>query len=254
MIELLPRQTTGAAVEDLGNGVWRLQVPAGPAGRYRWAQLDDYMHRKRSEFLWNRPLTFSVKARVSSQAIPGTWGFGLWNDPFNASLGVGGTARRTPLLPETVWFFYASPPNYLAFQDNHPAQGMLAATFSSSHIPSLALALGLPFIPLLAWPYSARLLRRLARSFIHEDAHLLDMSLIDWHAYQFEWLLDRVRFLVDGQFCCETQVVPSSWMGLVLWIDNQYAAFTPQGKVSFGTLANPEPAWLELMDINIESY
>jgi hypothetical protein len=37
---------------------------------------------------------------------------------------------------------------------------------------------------------------------------------------------------------------------LVIWIDNQYAAFTPQGQVRFGLEATP-PAWLEIRGLRI---
>jgi hypothetical protein len=40
-------------------------------------------------------------------------------------------------------------------------------------------------------------------------------------------------------------------MGLVLWIDNQFAAFPPDGKVRFGSLENPEPVWMELSAISV---
>jgi hypothetical protein len=35
----------------------------------------------------------------------------------------------------------------------------------------------------------------------------------------------------------------------VLWIDNQYAALPPKGRLSFGTLPVPQPAWIEIADI-----
>jgi len=37
----------------------------------------------------------------------------------------------------------------------------------------------------------------------------------------------------------------------VLWIDNQYAAFTPQGSFSTGKLAFQETAWMEIDDLQI---
>jgi hypothetical protein len=49
----------------------------------------------------------------------------------------------------------------------------------------------------------------------------------------------------------ETPVSPLGRGGLVLWIDNQYAAFAPEGEVKLGMLSNSEPAWLELKDISI---
>jgi hypothetical protein len=42
-------------------------------------------------------------------------------------------------------------------------------------------------------------------------------------------------------------------LGLVLWIDNQYAAFPPTGRLRIGSLLNPESAWLELADVEVET-
>lgn len=253
LTELESHATPGADVSLLGPGHWRLSIPAGPAGRYRYAQLDDYQRHTRSAFRWQPPLRLSLRARVPHAALPGTWGFGLWNDPFSASLGLGGTARHLPALPNAAWFFYASPPNYLAVWDNHPAQGFLAATFSAPHVPLPLMALGLPALPALAWPPTARRLRRLARRLIREDAASIEVETAEWHNYTLEWLADHVRFLVDERSCFETAVAPRPRLGLVLWIDNQYAAFSPQGRLRFGKLANDEPAWLELADVEVEA-
>jgi hypothetical protein len=46
-------------------------------------------------------------------------------------------------------------------------------------------------------------------------------------------------------------VSPNPPLGAVIWIDNQYAAFTPEGKIGFGVLDNPEPAWLEIKDVEV---
>lgn len=129
------RATAGAAVTEISPESWRLSLPEGKAGVYRWAQLDDYLHLDRSAFLWRSPVKLTVSARVLTAHVPGTWGFGFWNDPFSISAGIGGTCRRLPALPNCAWFFYASPDNYLALHDTHPAQGFLAATFSSPLIP-----------------------------------------------------------------------------------------------------------------------
>lgn len=248
--DLEPRTTPGAQVATLATGGWQLSVPEGPGGSYRWAQLDDYLRRARSAFAWRPPVTLRVRARVSAAALPGTWGFGFWNDPFSVSLGLGGTARRLPALPNAAWFFYASPPNYLALRDTHPAQGLLAATFASPRIPTLALTLGTPLLPLLAWPPTARWLRRLTRAFVQEDAAALTVDPTAWHTYALTWQADTVRFAVDDAEVWTTPVAPRGPLGLVLWLDNQYAAFPPEGRLHFGTLPNP-PAWLELAEIAI---
>jgi hypothetical protein len=73
-----------------------------------------------------------------------------------------------------------------------------------------------------------------------------------WHKYRFEWSQKRVLFEVDDVQVFESTVSPNPPLGLVIWIDNQYAAFTPEGRVGFGVLENPEPAWLEVKDIAVE--
>jgi hypothetical protein len=60
-----------------------------------------------------------------------------------------------------------------------------------------------------------------------------------------------VSFEVDDALVFESQVSPNPPLGLVIWIDNQFAAFTPEGKIGFGVLENPEPAWLEIKDIDL---
>ncbi len=255
MFDLQSRHTAGAGVFAAGAGdethTWHLQIPAGPAGQYRWAQLDDYLHRPRRQFLWQAPLRLELSARASAAGLPGTWGFGLWNDPFNASLGLNGMARRLPALPNTVWFFHAAPPNYLALSDHHPAAGFLAATFCAPRLPAALLAVGVPALPLLLWPPTARRLRRLGRYLVGEDAARLDLDVTAWHAYAFEWQQTEVRFFVDGALCFTTRCAPGGRLGVVVWIDNQYAAFHPEGRLQAGTLSNPAPAWLEVANLTL---
>lgn len=252
-IDLHSRTTPGSQAAQGEDGIWRLAIPAGRAGRYRWAQLDDYLHRPRRAFAWRQPLALELRARVSLPNLPGTWGFGFWNDPFNASTGLGGTARRLPALPNTAWFFHASPPNYLALRDDHPADGFLAALFSAPRFPALLTLPALLALPLLAWRPAARWLRRVARKFAQEDAASLDLDVTAWHSYRIELHLDRTIFSIDGARMFESVLAPRPPLGLVIWIDNQYAAFPPDGRLRFGTLANETDAWLEITGLKIAS-
>ncbi|MGC8838200.1 MAG: hypothetical protein ACP5UM_07270 [Anaerolineae bacterium] len=239
-------------MEEVPPRFLRLHLPPGPAGHYRLAQVDDYHHLPRARFPWTPPLRLSLEARVSHSEVPGTWGFGLWNDPFFAvGLGFGGTARLLPALPNAAWFFHASPPNHLTLRDDLPAQGFLAAAFSSPRLPSLLLALGMPFLPLLLWRPAARALQRLARGVVQEDGVSLDLDPTQWHAYALEWRAGGVRFVVDGQTVLETGISPRGPLGLVLWVDNQYAAFRPEGRLAFGTLSCGEPAALEVTSLSV---
>jgi hypothetical protein len=244
---LTPRHTPGARATPLPSGGWRLEIPAGPAGSYRLAQLDDYANLPRRSFPWQAPYNLSLRARASEASLPGTWGFGLWNDPFTLSLGFGGE-RRVPALPNTAWFFFASAPNYLSLRDDLPAQGRLAATFQSPRWPTALLAPAALALPLLALPPVARLMRRLGRRVVRQDAAALQADPTEWHTYRLEWGQSSVTFWVDGNLVLETGVAPLGPLGLVIWVDNQYAAWPPSGRLSYGTLENHLQAWIEIDD------
>ena len=49
----------------------------------------------------------------------------------------------------------------------------------------------------------------------------------------------------------KTSSSPCPPLGLVLWIDNQFAAWNPQGRLAHGTLENP-PAWLEIENLAVQ--
>ena len=56
-----------------------------------------------------------------------------------------------------------------------------------------------------------------------------------------------------GSIIHTTPVAPHGPLGLVIWIDNQYAALPPTGGLRFGTLANLQPAWLEIEQLEVGS-
>jgi hypothetical protein len=60
-----------------------------------------------------------------------------------------------------------------------------------------------------------------------------------------------VIFLVDGVRVLETEVSPDGRLGVVIWIDNQYAALPPDGRMRYGTLENPERAWIEIKQFQV---
>ena len=248
---LTPHFTPGASVTPTPNG-WRLSIPAGPRGQYRLAQLDDYTHLPRRAFPRSPPFTLSLRARASDSNLPGTWGFGLWNDPFGFAIGFGGMARRLPTLPNTAWFFHASPENYLSLREvpgnEIPANGFFAGTFRSPRWSSLLLAPGLLALPLLALRPVSRLLRRLASQIVRQDAAAVRVDVTQWHEYILSWLCEAARFEVDGKVILTTPLAPHGPLGLVIWIDNQYAAWRPDGSLGYGTLENPA-AWLEIKNI-----
>jgi hypothetical protein len=249
-LSLSPLTTSGARVEALRPGAWRLEIPPGPAGQYRLAQLDDYGKISRRDFPWQAPLRLALRARAASPSIPGTWGLGLWNDPFSMALARG-LDLRLPALPNAAWFFFASPPNYLSLRDDLPAQGPLAMVFRAPRWPPAVLALGAPALPLLLWRPAARLLRRLGRRFVRQDSAALASDPAEWHAYELDWQPGRVTFRVDGDPVLESQIAPRGPLGLVLWVDNQYATLAPDGRAGFGNLAHDRPEWIELEDVRL---
>lgn len=237
--------TQNASVEKIGDG-WRLKIGAGGASSYRGAQLDDYSGLRRSRFP-HRPLKtlqVSLSARISTPSAVGTWGFGLWNDPFGLSLGFGGNPFRLPALPNAVWFFYASPQNYLSFTSDKPAQGFLAQTFRAPLFHRLLILAG------LALPFSRKTTRKLLSKVIAEDSSALDINATQWHRYSLEWSPRSVAWEVDEARAFESPISPRLPLGFIVWIDNQFAAFTPDGKISAGVLESGE-AWLEAREIAI---
>src|SRR6266542_6380448 len=182
---VIPRFTPGAKVDPISQDnrrqAYRLSIPAGRANQYRLAQLDDYTQLQRSRFPLRFPIRLSLSARTSSNSIPGTWGFGLWNDPFGLSLGFGGNPFRLPTLPNAAWFFGASNKNHLSFRDDKPAQGFLAQTFRSAKFQPSLIAAG------LALPFSRRTTRRLLGKIIEEDGIALSVDVTRWHRYQRDW-------------------------------------------------------------------
>ena len=249
---LQTRTAAGGQVQEMAPGVRRLSIPAGHRGQYRLAQLDDYQGHRRHALPWERPFTFQVRARASHFDIPGTWGFGLWNDPFSFSMGFGG-GRWFPALPNAAWFFFASPPNHLSLRDDQPGCGALAQVFRSPRWPSPPFALGLPVVPFLLWSPAARLFRRLARKVVKQESAALELDPTEWHTYSFSWQVQETIFRVDEQLVFSAPLSPQGPLGLVLWVDNQYASFTPAGCLGYGTLENPEPAWIELAEVVIST-
>ncbi len=245
-LNLRPRLSSGGTVTETERG-WLLSIPSGGANRYRLSQIDDHLRIPREEYPRRPPFRMSLEARVSASDLPGTWGWGLWNDPYAFAFGPGENSwLRLPALPNAAWFFYSSPVCYLSFCNDKLGNGFLAQAFSSPHRHPLLIR------AILTFPFSRRATRRLLRRIIGEDLAAVTTGVKEWHAYTLDWLETGMRFRVDEQLLLETSINPRPPMGIVIWIDNQYAAFTPQGKVRFGLEKNPEPAWMEIRDLRLE--
>ena len=251
-VQFLTNLTRGAQVTQTSPDSWRLEIPAGPQGSYRLAQVDDYAQRSRGHFPWNPPLSLVLRARASTNQIQGTWGFGLWNDPFSFSMGFGGGARRLPALPNAIWFFFASPQNHLSLRDDMPSNGNLAAIFQSPRLPAYMLSPGLFALPFMALPPVARLLRRWVRRFVRQETVSFITDVTQWHRYRLAWEADRVGFALDDYNIMESTSSPHDPLGLVIWIDNQYLAWTPNGHLGYGNLETLHPAWVEIEDFHLE--
>ena len=246
------RNTGQVTCSDTLNGPSLLfRLEAGPTNLYRLAQMDDYSRLPRGKLLYRPPVSLCLEARVSDRTLPGTWGFGFWNDPFALGIGIKGSGFRLPALPETAWFFFGSAKNDLSVSSDTPANGLMASVFTSTRIPPLLLPAALPLLPFLWVKPASRHLRRMASHFIHDEFKRLTIDPTGWHSYRLDWLPDSVVFHVDEQVISIISVAPRAPLGLVVWIDNQYAAFSADGSVHAGTEANPVPAWMEIRDMSI---
>ena len=198
----------------------------------------------------------SGSARQPSEP-PRHLGIGVWNDPFSMGIlnkAAGGrktTMLRLPALPDAAWFFYASPPSYLSLRDDLPAQGWLAVTFQAKRLPVVILAPLIIGFPLLFFPPGMRLVRRALSKVVQQDATLLKCDPSEWHQYALSWETENVTIQLDGQNVLETSAVPQSRLGLVIWLDNQYMALSPDGRIGYGMLPNLEPAWIEIRNLEI---
>ncbi len=223
----------------------RLALDDTTASAYSDAQLDDY--GATGQLDWRPPLTLTVRARLGGTGarVRGTAGFGLWNDP-------GGSRRKRLALPRAIWFFYASPPSNIALDSLVPGYGWKAMTFDAAR---LRLALLAPFAPLALLLMQVRWLRQalwpIGQWALGVREALVPGDASQWHTYRIEWLPGRARFSVDDVLLLDTPLAPRGPLGLVLWIDNQYAIVTPRGQLGGGLLAAPGTQWLDLMEVTV---
>jgi hypothetical protein len=252
-LNLAARQLNGGVVTGSIDKGYHLGLPVLPAKKYGLAQVDDYTHFARRKFSHQPLLRIQLEARVSGNALPGTWGFGLWNDPFSFSIGGGGMVRALPVMPNAAWFFYGSQENCLSLRDDQPSSGFHAKTFCSPRLPAILSLLAVPGLPFLFWPAAVRLLRRMARRLIKEAAVPIEVRVDSWHVYELIWQADQVIFSINQKTLLDTNVSPQGRLGLVIWIDNQYFRLDPDGKVGFGFLDVPVEQWLEIRGLSVTS-
>ena len=105
---------------------------------------------------------------------------------------------------------------------------------------------------LAAIPLTRRWAFRQARRFYRAEERILEIDPSEWHEYAIEWSASAVRFLVDGGETLRSANPPYPPLGLVLWIDNQYAVASPEKGFGFGVLPLERGQTLELADARIE--
>jgi hypothetical protein len=244
--KLEARQTEGGGVVKSERG-WHLRIEAGSSKSYRLAQLDDHGSRSRQHFTWRAPVTLSLRARVSAALIQGTWGFGLWNNPFGLACSPEKRLARLPALPHAAWFFSASRRSYLSLRNDRPANGFFAQVFRSG-------ALGGWIVPAtLGLLLDTQRARRRLSNHVAEEAVEVGIDPCAWHQYELHWQSTSIEFRVDQRLLLKCETSPKPPLGLVLWIDNQYAAFDPQGRLAWGFEASNEAAWMDIEALKCES-
>ncbi len=241
--ELVVTETGNGRVTREPGGVLRLDVPTAGVTQYSNAQVASY-HSAR-DFRYSPPLRLEVKARAEGE-LRGTAGFGFWNHPF-------APGERGWRLPKTAWFFHGSPPNNMALAAGVPGSGWKAATLDATRWQFLAL---LPTAPvgvlLMRIPALYRRLWGIGQRAIGvSEYHLGEGLLREPHTYALEWRRDGLDFFVDGVRVHQTPTAPPGRLGLIAWVDNQYAVVTPQGQFGFGLVAAPEPQALVLEHLSI---
>jgi hypothetical protein len=245
----------GGRVDETGDRL-RLTLPPTSNRVYADAQLDDYHHPapkaagrgvKLAHLTDCPPRRLTLRARASHLSPAGTLGFGFWNDPFSLSGSV-------LAAPNSVWFFYASPPSDMALVEGVPGWGWKAATLKAGHPPRLLfIPAALAAIALTHLPGLGRLVMATARRAVRAYESVLDdVRLTDWHEYDLEWRPDVAVFRVDGVERLWSLAPPSGPLGFVLWIDNQYAIASRAGKFGFGLCPVREEQWLEVEGLRLE--
>ncbi len=227
-----------------------LSLPPIPRG-YADAQIDDTQGLSRRRLRWTPPLRLVIRARVEPASPAGTWGFGFWNDPFSMSLGQGGAARRWPCGPRALWFFYASPPNEFGFTAGL-RNGWRAMSIDTPEIhPFVLTPAALAAAALAQLPVVRRPVIRLALNQVTASEARLPGPGTDLHEYDLAWEAGAATFRVDGDVVLRTECPPTSPLGFIAWIDNQYAVATPERGLHFGTIATGLRQSLHLQQASI---
>ncbi|GAB1421377.1 hypothetical protein MASR2M15_15370 [Anaerolineales bacterium] len=242
----------GRVVGSLDQG-WQLEVPAVDESAYHNAQICDY-DPQQADFSLTAPVSLRLAAQFSKPLaeMRGTAGFGFWNHP-GVRMGWG-KKFQARILPQAIWFFFASPPSDMPLAMGVPGRGWKAASFNARSKRFLALA---PLAPLgFLMMRQGTLYRRLWP--IGQAALGVSEALVGledetaWHDYRIEWGAGQVDFYVDGQHLHRSPCEIKAPLGFIAWLDNQYAVVSPQGRFGAGHLAIGSEQSLSLRDLYLE--
>ncbi|MCB0077710.1 MAG: hypothetical protein KDD73_09875 [Anaerolineales bacterium] len=222
----------------------RLTLPSNTGATYGVAQLDDYRALPRDAFPCRPPRRLRLRARFShGQAeLRGTAGFGWWNAPFEAD-----RAATASVGPKALWFFFASPPSNLAVGTGWGGNGFFAQSLNTPDLPAWSMRWARRMMRL---PFVARLMRMGGGAASRAaERPLPTLSLTEWHDYDIVWRHDAATFRVDGEVVLHVPSPPAGPLGLVLWIDNQWATVSGES----GVLAVRHESWVEIEGLELES-
>lgn len=247
----------GGGQLEIDASILHLSYSSARQGQYTDAQIDDYGRLPRAQFPWKPPLRMKVRARSSHPAatmsasgenrpyLRGTAGFGFWNYPFSVRGDV-------LMLPEAVWFFYASPPSNMALVPGVAGWGWKAQVIHSMRAGALASALPLALTTVYGLATGeTRPAGNWMQRMTGARESLLSADMTTWHIYQIDWRAQEAIFSVDGEPILQAPQPPARPLGFVAWLDNQFAVATPRGAFRFGTVESGAQ-WLELDSVSIE--
>lgn len=248
MAALVTNEIGGGQVHHLPDG-WRLALPVGTPG-YADAQLDDTSSRRRADLPHRPPTHLSLEARAFNETQAGTLGFGFWNDPFPSFGGAAGSGRFWPASPQALWFFGRWPPSDLPFAAGAQGTGWCAACIRAPSLPGLPVAvLGALAAAAMAVPPLRSTVIRTFWARTSGWQHDLKPGFDQWRRYEIDWQERLIEFSVDGTKVLRVPVAMAGPLGLVIWIDNQWATFTAAHGLHFGATPLRDNAWLEIRDI-----
>ncbi len=98
------------------------------------------------------------------------------------------------------------------------------------------------------WPLFERRFR-IAERLLGDD--MVAGGMCAWHEYVLEWGPHTATFLIDGRPVLAAPA-PRGPLGLVIWLDNQYMAVHPAGRLRYGLVAKSETQWMEIDDLHLE--